>query len=107
MGDELSSGRDSCVSTLSAATSVNVTNAVKTPKTHVVGFAQDDRTFQLSGTLDSTLNLDLGSKDPVACPRCPGYSACFMAPSLPMSEAKGTPQTLAPTLWLFSVLFGP
>lgn len=41
---------------------VNVTNAVKTQEKYVVNFAEDDRIFQPSSTLDSTLGLDLLKK---------------------------------------------
>lgn len=55
----------------------------------MVGFAEDDTKYQPSGALDSTLDLDLGSKDLIPYPRHPGYSVILMVLSLPMYKAKG------------------
>lgn len=53
-----------CIKTVSS--SLNVTNAVKTQEKYVVGFAEDDRTFQPNATLEVHIDLDLGSKVPIS-----------------------------------------
>lgn len=76
----------------------------RSKKKHAVIFAEDDRTFQPSSILDSTLDLDLESKDPISYPRYPDWSAFLMLPSQPMYKVKGIPLK-SMTAYLFNSVY--
>lgn len=70
------------MSTLSAATSVNVTNAVKTREKYAVAFAKDDRQW-----IRPHIRCGLRVKCYSILHRCPGWSA-FLMISLPIPKVK-------------------